>query len=175
MGFHRLHLAVMFVFSLLTFAMSCRQITFQFIATFVTLVPLVDCSSVLHERTDLSEVKHLHTVDLLPLSWFTAWLCLLKTLAESRFTASWCLSFRWRERCARPQPSLRTLCFSSWTGALKCDLAAFIAVIKWFNAHHRTESLCVFCPVPTSGVLPWLTAALWNKRERKQKLRKWLT
>lgn len=68
MGFHSLHLAVTFVFSLLTFAMSCRQITFQFIATFVTLVPLVDCSSVLHERTDLSEVKHSHTVDLLPLS-----------------------------------------------------------------------------------------------------------
>lgn len=34
-----------------------QQITFQFIATFVALVPLVDCSSALHERTDLSEVK----------------------------------------------------------------------------------------------------------------------
>ncbi|XP_061914340.1 proteasome activator complex subunit 4A [Entelurus aequoreus] len=33
------------------------MITFQFIATFVTLVPLVDCSSVLHERTDLTEVE----------------------------------------------------------------------------------------------------------------------
>lgn len=63
-----LKFAVMFVFSLLTCAMSCRQITFQFIATFVTLVPLVDCSSVLHERTDLSEVKHSHTVALLPSS-----------------------------------------------------------------------------------------------------------
>lgn len=34
------------------------QITFQFIATFVTLVPLVDCSSILHERTELTEVSH---------------------------------------------------------------------------------------------------------------------
>uniref|UniRef100_A0A7N6FBN0 Proteasome activator subunit 4 n=1 Tax=Anabas testudineus TaxID=64144 RepID=A0A7N6FBN0_ANATE len=33
------------------------MITFQFIATFVTLVPLVDCSSALHERTDLTEVE----------------------------------------------------------------------------------------------------------------------
>ncbi|KAG9484281.1 hypothetical protein GDO78_009934 [Eleutherodactylus coqui] len=33
------------------------MITFQFIATFSTLVPLVDCSSVLQERTDLSEVE----------------------------------------------------------------------------------------------------------------------
>ncbi|XP_016892945.1 proteasome activator complex subunit 4A isoform X2 [Cynoglossus semilaevis] len=33
------------------------MITFQFIATFVALVPLVDCSSALHERTDLSEVE----------------------------------------------------------------------------------------------------------------------
>ncbi|XP_029377126.1 proteasome activator complex subunit 4A isoform X3 [Echeneis naucrates] len=33
------------------------MITFQFIATFVTLVPLVDCSSALHERNDLTEVE----------------------------------------------------------------------------------------------------------------------
>ncbi|CAG09459.1 unnamed protein product, partial [Tetraodon nigroviridis] len=33
------------------------MITFQFIATFVTLVPLVDCSSILHERSDLTEVE----------------------------------------------------------------------------------------------------------------------
>uniref|UniRef100_A0A8C5UGN2 Proteasome activator subunit 4 n=1 Tax=Malurus cyaneus samueli TaxID=2593467 RepID=A0A8C5UGN2_9PASS len=33
------------------------MITFQFIATFSTLVPLVDCSSVLQERDDLSEVR----------------------------------------------------------------------------------------------------------------------
>uniref|UniRef100_A0A672JBW9 Proteasome activator subunit 4a n=1 Tax=Salarias fasciatus TaxID=181472 RepID=A0A672JBW9_SALFA len=33
------------------------MITFQFIATFVTLVPLVDCSSALHDRTDLTEVE----------------------------------------------------------------------------------------------------------------------
>ncbi|GCB62155.1 hypothetical protein scyTo_0011429, partial [Scyliorhinus torazame] len=33
------------------------MITFQFIATFSTLVPLVDCSSVLQERNDLSEVE----------------------------------------------------------------------------------------------------------------------
>ncbi|NXE38917.1 PSME4 protein, partial [Ptilorrhoa leucosticta] len=33
------------------------MITFQFIATFSTLVPLVDCSSVLQERDDLSEVE----------------------------------------------------------------------------------------------------------------------
>uniref|UniRef100_A0A7N8XL65 Proteasome activator subunit 4a n=1 Tax=Mastacembelus armatus TaxID=205130 RepID=A0A7N8XL65_9TELE len=33
------------------------MITFQFIATFVTLVPLVDCSSALHEKTDLTEVE----------------------------------------------------------------------------------------------------------------------
>ncbi|MBN3306472.1 PSME4 protein, partial [Amia calva] len=33
------------------------MITFQFIATFSTLVPLVDCSSALHERNDLSEVE----------------------------------------------------------------------------------------------------------------------
>ncbi|XP_030627610.1 proteasome activator complex subunit 4A [Chanos chanos] len=33
------------------------MITFQFIATFVTLVPLVDCSSVVHERNDLTEVE----------------------------------------------------------------------------------------------------------------------
>ncbi|XP_047208464.1 proteasome activator complex subunit 4A isoform X1 [Girardinichthys multiradiatus] len=33
------------------------MITFQFIATFVTLVPLVDCSSAFHERTDLTEVE----------------------------------------------------------------------------------------------------------------------
>ncbi|XP_062911944.1 proteasome activator complex subunit 4-like isoform X1 [Mobula hypostoma] len=33
------------------------MITFQFIATFSTLVPLVDCSSILQERNDLSEVE----------------------------------------------------------------------------------------------------------------------
>uniref|UniRef100_A0A2K5QC34 Proteasome activator complex subunit 4 n=1 Tax=Cebus imitator TaxID=2715852 RepID=A0A2K5QC34_CEBIM len=33
------------------------MITFQFIATFSTLVPLVDCSSVLQERYDLTEVE----------------------------------------------------------------------------------------------------------------------
>ncbi|KAG7492479.1 hypothetical protein MATL_G00015050 [Megalops atlanticus] len=33
------------------------MITFQFIATFTTLVPLVDCSSALHERNDLTEVE----------------------------------------------------------------------------------------------------------------------
>lgn len=33
------------------------MITFQFIATFVTLVPLVDCSFALHERTDLTEIE----------------------------------------------------------------------------------------------------------------------
>uniref|UniRef100_A0A667ZGH3 Proteasome activator subunit 4 n=1 Tax=Myripristis murdjan TaxID=586833 RepID=A0A667ZGH3_9TELE len=33
------------------------MITFQFIATFVTLVPLVDCSSALHEKIDLTEVE----------------------------------------------------------------------------------------------------------------------
>ncbi|KAK7902167.1 hypothetical protein WMY93_018936 [Mugilogobius chulae] len=32
-------------------------ITFQFIATFVTLVPLVDCSFALHEKTDLTEIE----------------------------------------------------------------------------------------------------------------------
>ncbi|XP_034040183.1 proteasome activator complex subunit 4A isoform X2 [Thalassophryne amazonica] len=33
------------------------MITFQFIATFVTLVPLVDCSSALHDKNDLTEVE----------------------------------------------------------------------------------------------------------------------
>ncbi|XP_028809979.1 proteasome activator complex subunit 4B isoform X2 [Denticeps clupeoides] len=33
------------------------MITFQFIATFTTLVPLVDCSSALHEREDLTEME----------------------------------------------------------------------------------------------------------------------
>uniref|UniRef100_A0A8C7K2J1 Proteasome activator subunit 4 n=1 Tax=Oncorhynchus kisutch TaxID=8019 RepID=A0A8C7K2J1_ONCKI len=33
------------------------MITFQFIATFVTLVPLVDCSSAVHERSDLTAVE----------------------------------------------------------------------------------------------------------------------
>ncbi|KAJ7987499.1 hypothetical protein DPEC_G00327130 [Dallia pectoralis] len=33
------------------------MITFQFIATFATLVPLVDCSSAAHERSDLTEVE----------------------------------------------------------------------------------------------------------------------
>lgn len=33
------------------------MITFQFIATFATLVPLVDCSSAPHERNDLTEVE----------------------------------------------------------------------------------------------------------------------
>ncbi|XP_028325388.1 proteasome activator complex subunit 4A isoform X1 [Gouania willdenowi] len=33
------------------------MITFQFIATFVTLVPLVDCSSALHDSNDLTEVE----------------------------------------------------------------------------------------------------------------------
>ncbi|XP_053094465.1 proteasome activator complex subunit 4B isoform X1 [Pangasianodon hypophthalmus] len=33
------------------------MITFQFIATFTTLVPLVDCSSALHEQNDLTEIE----------------------------------------------------------------------------------------------------------------------
>ncbi|TSK14769.1 Proteasome activator complex subunit 4B [Bagarius yarrelli] len=33
------------------------MITFQFIATFATLVPLVDCSSALHEQNDLTEIE----------------------------------------------------------------------------------------------------------------------
>uniref|UniRef100_A0A8C9TIB6 Proteasome activator subunit 4 n=1 Tax=Scleropages formosus TaxID=113540 RepID=A0A8C9TIB6_SCLFO len=33
------------------------MITFQFIATFSTLVPLIDCSSAVHERNDLTEVE----------------------------------------------------------------------------------------------------------------------
>uniref|UniRef100_A0AAR2JD79 Proteasome activator Blm10 mid region domain-containing protein n=1 Tax=Pygocentrus nattereri TaxID=42514 RepID=A0AAR2JD79_PYGNA len=33
------------------------MITFQFIATFTTLVPLVDCSSALHEQNDLTEME----------------------------------------------------------------------------------------------------------------------
>uniref|UniRef100_A0A8C2DKI5 Proteasome activator subunit 4b n=1 Tax=Cyprinus carpio TaxID=7962 RepID=A0A8C2DKI5_CYPCA len=33
------------------------MITFQFIATFTTLVPLVDCSSALHEKNDLTEME----------------------------------------------------------------------------------------------------------------------
>ncbi|XP_053495926.1 proteasome activator complex subunit 4B isoform X1 [Ictalurus furcatus] len=33
------------------------MITFQFIATFTTLVPLVDCSSALHEQNDLTETE----------------------------------------------------------------------------------------------------------------------
>lgn len=78
------------------------------------------------------------------LSWFTARLCLIKSLAEIRFTVLCVMSFRWRERCARPQLSLRTLCFSSWTGAWTCDLTASAAVIKWFNSHHRKESLWFF-------------------------------
>ncbi|MEQ2191657.1 hypothetical protein XENOCAPTIV_000731, partial [Xenoophorus captivus] len=41
-------------------------ITFQFIATFVTLVPLVDCSSAFHERTDLTEVTRVDGDKLIP-------------------------------------------------------------------------------------------------------------
>uniref|UniRef100_A0AAY4C5R9 Proteasome activator Blm10 middle HEAT repeats region domain-containing protein n=1 Tax=Denticeps clupeoides TaxID=299321 RepID=A0AAY4C5R9_9TELE len=33
------------------------MITFQFIATFATLVPLVDCSSAVHDRNDLTQVE----------------------------------------------------------------------------------------------------------------------
>lgn len=33
------------------------MITFQFIATFATLVPLVDCSSALHEKNDMTEIE----------------------------------------------------------------------------------------------------------------------
>lgn len=68
-----------FFFHFLVSSFLSLQITFQFIATFVTLVPLVDCSSVLHERTDLTEVKHVFP---LPLSWLRAWF--LKIFADSK-------------------------------------------------------------------------------------------
>uniref|UniRef100_A0AAY4C4F7 Proteasome activator subunit 4 n=1 Tax=Denticeps clupeoides TaxID=299321 RepID=A0AAY4C4F7_9TELE len=40
------------------------MITFQFIATFATLVPLVDCSSAVHDRNDLTQVRGLRAVIL---------------------------------------------------------------------------------------------------------------
>lgn len=149
LGFYWLDWASMrlllFAVSLLTFAMSfflCPQITFQFIATFVTLVPLVDCSSVLHERTDLSEVKPSRAASLVVVICCVI-MPIKRPFAESHFTKSWCLSFRWRERCAQPPLSLKTLCFSSWTGELKCDLTAFTAGIELFSAHPKNGSHCI--------------------------------
>lgn len=73
--------------------------------------------------------------------------------------------FRWRESCVRLQLSSKTLFCSLWTG--ESFSRACFSIKQCIAVSYALFYVSV-------GVLHWLTAALWSRRARRQRQRKWL-
>lgn len=82
------------------------QITFQLLATFVTLVPLVDCSAAVQTRNDLTQVRYPPVLILF-----------LSVIVHVRLSLFFDFSLcRWKKSCVLPLRSLRILFFNLLIG-----------------------------------------------------------
>lgn len=64
--------------------------------------------------------------------------------------------YRWKESCAQPQQSLKTLCFSSWTGRSSSNRNPSFNCITLFRSLRFCNTPASYAVLLLKSMLTWL-------------------